>query len=305
MLSEIFRHWRYFVPRLLGYGTVIGTLFGALTYPILGALVGAPWGFGAGLLMGILMGIGVPIYNELYAPDDSAIYQTQLTFGAGMLTLIVMAIPMLFIYALPAGMVAAYLAHQYAENPPNQGEKRKHTIDAYQKREKTFTMSANFLMGKAHYVVALGVFLAMAGALILELANGFFPWFLLAMIAVGGTIYGYLIAGIIAVTVSLFVVMANRIFFDVDMPKSQYKPRIVASVAVLTLFLSMIVTAGIGAPFAAIAGAFGASKYADWYYELDDEEKAKRSADNLADDDSNNDAFFAEDDDSEKISRSS
>ncbi|MEO1646421.1 MAG: hypothetical protein AAFR67_14615, partial [Chloroflexota bacterium] len=32
------------------------------------------------------------------------------------------------------------------------------------------------------------------------------------------------------------------------------------------LFLSMIVTAGIGAPIAAIAGALGAGKYADWRY---------------------------------------
>jgi len=96
-----------------------------------------------------------------------------------------------------------------------------------------------------------------------------------------GTIYGFIVASMIAAVNALFVVMVNRLFFDPDMSKSQYKARIVPLVGILTLFLSMIVTAGIGAPFAAIAGAFGASKYVDWYYALDEEDKAKRGAENL------------------------
>ena len=31
MLNDIFKHWRYFIPRFLGYGTVLGGWFGGLT----------------------------------------------------------------------------------------------------------------------------------------------------------------------------------------------------------------------------------------------------------------------------------
>ncbi len=296
MLSEILRHWRYFIPKFVGYGGALGTLFGALTYPIFGAFIGAPWGLLAGLLLGILMGIGVPIYNERYAPDNNQQYQTQLTFGAGMLTILVMAIPLAFIYALPAGMVAAYVAHQYSDNPIAVHEKRKHSIDMAQKREKIFSQASNMFLSTGRYVIALGVLVAILGYSILSFLDPLTPfwWLAIPFITIGGVIYGFIVVALIAMANALFIVMANRLFFDVDMPKSQYKPRIIASVSVLTLFLSMIVTAGIGAPFAAIAGAFGAAKYADWYYEPDAEEKAKRSADRLTEDETVKDDFIVE-----------
>lgn len=296
MLSEILRHWRYFIPKFVGYGGALGTLFGALTYPIFGAFIGAPWGLLGGLVLGILMGIGVPIYNHYFAPEDSEQYQTQLTFGAGMLTMIVMAIPLLFIYALPAGMVAAYVAHQYADNPIAVHEKRKHNIDMSQKRERVFAVATNSLLSKGLHVIPLAIIVAILGYVGISILDPFttFDLFVTLIIGIGGAIYGFIVATLIAVVNALFIVMANRLFFDVDMPKSQYKPRIVASVSVLTLFLSMIVTAGIGAPFAAIAGAFGASKYADWYYEPDENEKAKRSTDRLTEDETVKDDFIVE-----------
>ena len=304
MLSEILRHWRYFIPKFVGYGGALGTLFGALTYPIFGAFIGAPWGLLAGLLLGILMGIGVPIYNERYAPDNSHQYQTQLTFGAGMLTILVMAIPLAFIYALPAGMVAAYMAHQYSDNPIAVHEKRKHNIDMSQKRERVFPVAITSLFSKGLYVIPLGIIMVLLGYAVLSNFEPFstFDWIAIPFISITGALYGFIIAAIIAITNALFIVMANRLFFDVDMPKSQYKPRIIASVSVLTLFLSMIVTAGIGAPFAAIAGALGAAKYADWYYEPDAEEKAKRSADRLTEDETVKDDFTLEEIERERAS---
>lgn len=291
MLNDIFRHLRYFLPKTLGYGTVIGALFGGLTYPILGTLIGLPWGFAAGLALGILMGIGIPIYNRFFAPEDDDIYRNHLTYGIGFLSLIVMALPLLFIYALPLSMVAAYLAHQYADNPQLTDEKRKHTVDAYQRRDKVFTYAANAFMSKARYVIGLAVGVALL-AYIAVTASGIeqFLWEQFFGLGIGGVIYGFTVAGFVAAVNGLFVVFANRLFFTPDTPKSVYKPRIVALVGMLTLFLSMIVTLGIGAPFAAIAGAWGAAKYADWYYDGAEDKKAKRGHSRLEDD------YTAEDD---------
>lgn len=293
MLGEMIRHWRYFIPKFLGYGTALGALFGGLTYPILGAFVGAPWGFVGGLFLGILMGIGVPIYNRFFASKDPETYQTQLAFGAGLVATVVMALPLLFIYSLVAGLVTAYVTHQYAEDPTMKGEKRKHSVDAAQKRDNVFSNAAKALMSKANYFIGLTVILAMLA----YTANAFyypfvtFRWVELIFLGLGGAIYGFIVASFVAAVNAIFIVMVNRLFFDPEMSKSQYKARIVPLVGVLTLFLSMVVTFGIGAPFAAIAGAFGASKYADWYYEMDAEEKAKRSIDNLLE------GAFADEDD--------
>lgn len=290
MLSDIFQHWRYFIPRFIGYGTILGGLFGGLTYPIIGILFGAPWGFFGGLLLGVLAGIGVPVYNRYFAPDDSEHYQSQLTFGAGLLATLVMALPLLFIYSLVAGLVTSYIMHQYAENPGQSGEKRKHSVDAYQKRDKVFTHVANAMMSKARYFILIATGLVAFG---LSANDIYFGTdisrlvFINIVVIVAGLLYGFLVAAMIAAVNGLFTVMVNRLFFDPDMSKSQYKARIVPLIGILTLFLSMIVTAGIGAPFAAIAGAFGASKYADWYYALDEEEKAKRSANNLQEKEAN------------------
>jgi hypothetical protein len=148
-------------------------------------------------------------------------------------------------------------------------------------------------MSKANYFIGLSVILAMLA----YTANAFFDpfvsfrWVELIFLGLGGAFYGFVVASFVAAVNAIFIVMVNRLFFDPEMSKSQYKARIVPLVGVLTLFLSMVVTLGIGAPFAAIAGAFGASKYADWYYEMDAEEKAKRSIDNLLE------GAFADDDD--------
>lgn len=303
MLGEIFRHWRYFIPRFLGYGTVLGALFGGLTYPVIGALFGAPWGFAGGLVLGILMGIAVPVYNRYFASDDADTYQTQLAFGAGLVATVLMALPLLFIYSLVAGLATAYISHRYAEDPTMKGEKRKHSIDAYQRRDKVFTGAANAMMDKAKYPIGLMT----VGAMVVNTLGSYFgiynpfEWITLILIGIAGLIYGFIVAGFIAAINALFIVMVNRLFFDPDMPKSQYKARIVPIVGVLTLFLSMIVTFGVGAPFAAIAGAFGASKYADWYYEQDEEEKAKRSIDKLLDEDIDEDENYLIGEDEDKM----
>lgn len=276
MLSDIFQHWRYFVPRFAGYGLVLGGLFGGLTYPILGAVFGAPYGLIGGLVLGLLMGVGVPIYNRYFAPEDAETYQTKLTFGAAAVVTALTALPLFFIYSLVAGLVTAYITHQYAENPQQLGEKRKHSIDAYQRRDRVFTNVTSAMMHYASYFIAIVVTVAVLGYAALAYFDPFttVDGFELLLVGVGGVIYGSIVATFIAAINGLFIVMVNRLFFDPEMSKSQYKARLIPLVSVLTLFLSMIVTLGIGAPFAAVVGGLGASKYADWYYEQD-EEKAK------------------------------
>ncbi|MEM9953539.1 MAG: hypothetical protein AAF846_18165 [Chloroflexota bacterium] len=277
MLSDIFRHWRYFVPRFAGYGGVLGGLFGGLTYPIFGLFIGAPYGLLGGIVIGLLMGIGVPIYNRYFAPEDANTYQYRLSFGTAAIVTAITALPLFFIYSLVAGMVTAYITHQYAENPDQLIEKPKHTVDAYQKRQHVFTEAAKSMMHYAKYFIGLAVPLGTIAYTAFVTIDQFtsFNWAEFLMIGVFGTIYGFIVASFVAAINGLFIVMVNRLFFDTNMPKSQYKTRIVPLIGVLTLFLSMIVTFGIGAPFAAIVGALGANKYADWYYEHD-EEKAKR-----------------------------
>ncbi|MEL7432432.1 MAG: hypothetical protein AAFN11_00635 [Chloroflexota bacterium] len=263
MLNEIFRHWRYFIPSFARYGVILGALFGALTYPILGLLVGAPWGLAAGLVLGILSGIGVPLYNRYAAPSDDDAYQTQLTYGMGFLTLITMALPMLFIYALPAGLVAAFLGHEYAENRHHINIKRKNDKHDYQH----FSRATTAMLSRGKYVVILGVAMGLLAFIGIGVSDPFINVSVGSILGVGivSTIYGTIVASVIAVVNAIFIVFANRLFFA-DMPKEQYKPRLMGVVGILTLFLSMIVTAGIGAPIAAIAGALGAGKYADWRY---------------------------------------
>jgi hypothetical protein len=299
MFSEFLRLLRYFAPRLLGFGLVLGTLFGALTYPILGGFVGAPWGFAGGLVVAILLSIFIPVYERRFAPEDEESKQSQMTIMAGLVTTIVMALPLLFVYAPVAGLTAAYLVKGYTESAEYTGEKRKSSsADPYQRRSGVFTKVASETMKQSRWVVGLGTVLAALLGLVilaspmLNLSSGL--GFSLFMV-VFGVIYGFINALTISTINGLFVNFMNRLYFKEDTPKELYKRRIVPMVALLTLFTSAIVTFGLGAPFASIAAGIAAAKYADWYYEDEGEEKAKRGS-RLEDNFEGEEADFEEED---------
>lgn len=288
--SDIFRHIWHFLPKLAGYGLILGGLFGALTYPVFGAIIGAPWGLAAGMLLAILMGIGIPVYNRYFADVESEDYQSRLTIGVGLMTTVIFALPLLFIYAPFAGITAAYLAHQYAETP-SFSEKRKH--DLYQRRPKAMTRLATEILHKAKWVAGLGI-LAVLALFSWEsppISDYFF-------IAILGVIYSAVTATSIAAINGVFVSFANRLYFSPDMPKSKYKIQVVTLVSVLTLFLSAIVTFGVGAPFAAAAAGWGAAKYADWYYDGEEEKKKRSDRDFAHLEDDLDDSDFSEEDES-------
>lgn len=306
MLFEIFRHLRYFLPRLLGFGLVLGGLFGMLTYPIFGGLVGAPWGLLGGLAASLLVSVFIPLYERRFSEENEAKHQTQMTLAAGAVTTIIMAIPLLFLFAPIAGLTVAYLVHGYTESPEYTGEKRKSdSQDPYQRRKGVLgkVMSETTSYGKwvvflAVTVSAIGFFVSMVLQFGL-ISGGDLIAAIISIILFGimGLIYGFVASMPIAAINGLFVNMLNRLYFK-DMPKEQYKPRIIAMMSLLTLWTSSVVTFGLGAPFAALAAGFAAAKYADWYFE-GEEEKPKRQA-RLEDGLDDEDEMLDEEDVSEK-----
>jgi hypothetical protein len=283
MLAEILRHLRYFTPRLLGFGLVLGTLFGALTYPILGGFVGAPWGLAGGLLLSLVLSIFIPVYERRTDFEDEASRQSQMTMAAGFVTTLVMALPLLILYAPIAGLTAAYLVHGYLESPDYKGEKRKSSVqDPYQRRRGVVGKVISEMMSQSKWVILLGTGLGMMALV----AYSFFDPFIsleatlfgAPFFGIVGLMYGFVNAIVIACVNALFVHFMNRLYFKEDTPRELYKARIVPMVGLLTLFTSAIVTFGLGAPFAAVAAGIAAGKYADWYYEDEGEEKAKRGS---------------------------
>jgi hypothetical protein len=281
MLSEIFRHLHYFLPRLLGFGLILGGFFGMLTYPIFGGLIGAPWGLVGGLLVSLLVSIFIPIYERRFPEEDEAKHQTQMSLAAGVVTTIIMAIPLLVLFAPIAGLTVAYLVRGYTDSQEYTGEKRKSdSQDPYQRRKGVFSKVASASLDKGKWVVLLGTI----ASTLITIFSGIWGTYLIRSVydvaamflfGIGALAYGITLSLPIVAINGLFVSMMNRLYFK-DMPKEQYKPRIIAMLSLLTLFTSAVVTFGIGAPFAAVAAGFAAAKYADWYFE--DEEKPKRQA---------------------------
>lgn len=285
MLFEILRHLRYFMPRLLGFGLVLGGLFGMLTYPIFGGLIGAPWGLVGGLLVSLLVSVFIPIYERRFPEADEAKHQTQMSLAAGAVTTIIMAIPLLILFAPIAGLTVAYLVHGYTESPEYTGEKRKSdSQDPYQRRKGVMGKMMSETTSYGKWVVILGTIVSAIGffvSMFLQfglISGGDWIAAFISIILFGimGLIYGFVASMPIAAINGLFANMLNRLYFK-DMPKEQYKPRIIAMISLLTLWTSSVVTFGIGAPFAAVAAGFAAAKYADWYFE-GEEEKPKRQA---------------------------
>jgi hypothetical protein len=305
-MNDFFRLLRYFAPRLIGFGLVLGALFGALTYPILGGFAGAPWGLGAGLLISIILSIFIPVYENRFAPDDEESKQSQMVVMGGLVTTIAMAIPLLILYAPIAGLTAAYLVKGYTDSAEYTGEKRKSTsLDPYQRRNGVFSKVTGEMMRQANWVIALGTVVGMGILALISFTDAVLTYELIAIPFFGvlGLAYGYLVALVVASVNGLFVNFMNRLYFSEDTPKELYKRRIVPMVALLTLFTSAIVTFGIGAPFASIAAGLAASKYADWYYEDEGEEKAKHGA-RLEEDFEAEDEDFEADEDAQELKRS-
>jgi hypothetical protein len=306
MLAEFFRLLRYFAPRLLGFGLVLGALFGALTYPILGGFVGAPWGIGAGLLVSIILSIFIPVYERRFAPEDEESKQSQMVLMGGLVTTIVTAIPLLILYAPIAGLTAAYLVKGYTDSAEYRGEKRKSSSsEPYQRRNGVFSKVTGEMLRQANWVIALGTLVGMGILALIAFADAPLLSELIAIPFFGvlGLAYGYLVALVVASVNGLFVNFMNRLYFNEDTPKELYKRRIVPMVALLSLFTSAIVSFGIGAPFASIAAGLAASKYADWYYEDEGEEKAKRGT-RLEEHFEDEDGDFEADEDAQELKHS-
>jgi hypothetical protein len=149
----------YFLWRGIVSGLLCGALFGTLVFPLGGLLVGAPVGAFAGGMIGLLLGIAIAIYNKINFNFDTSImqYRRSLTrdagIGASVLLFIGLASPFLFntnfqweswyrvretilwicVVALPsslmAGLAAAYVTHNYANQYARRMTKQKRDVE--------------------------------------------------------------------------------------------------------------------------------------------------------------------------------
>jgi hypothetical protein len=298
----------YFGTRLLGFGLLLGLIFGTLTIPFFsypffftGSLVGLGWGGIAGLVLGLGTGIGVSVYNRFFVkPEtDFETYQRDLSYGVGLVTLIVSAIPLLVVFAPVAALASAYVVHTYAEKQLPQEAKRKNE-DREVLREGVVAQMVKRTLSKAPIFVVLGAI----GAALLHAVNISSWGYLTAadiatrsvLMGIGSLIYGFILMAVVGLTNGMFVHFLNQLHFKPDMPKRDYKRQVVPLVTLLTLLMTIIAAGFFGAPLAAIAAGWGANAYVDWYYE--GQEKAKRDArypqNHLADEHENEEEIIRE-----------
>ncbi len=268
------RNLAYFVPRMGGYGFLAGALFGALIYPGFGAFIGAPLGLTAGILLGIIFGIGITFYNIAALQDAADVdeYASRLAMGTGLIATVLSALPLAFIFAPVAGFTTAYVANRYAYEASPLAQKRKNdhfgAEDRHRRSGVVRQLTREILM-KSVYVSGLAavIFFLLGAAQSIFVAMSFFIFSL---------IWGTAFAGIIGLVNGFFITFLNQLIFEPELSKEAYQRRVVAIVSVLTLFLSSIVTLGIGAPFAAFAAGAAARKYTDWYYDAPEKEKRQK-----------------------------
>ena len=283
MFTPLKNIW-YFGTRFLGYGLIFGFAFGSFTYPVAGTMVGTVWGSIAGLAMGLVTGIGVTIYDRFFVkPEtDFATYQRNLSYGVGMGTLVVMALPLLIVYAPIAALTAAFVAHTYARTYLPQEEKRKNE-DRQTLRTGVVARVIKNTVSKSPIFVGL----AAVGVAFLRWWDMTYNWWynvptatevwtqtLIAGLVV--IVYGFVLAAVIGLVNGLFIHFMNHLHFTPNTSKDTYKRQLVPMVTLLTLIMTIVAAGFVGAPLAAIAAGWGASKYVDWYY--DGQEKPKRAA---------------------------
>ncbi|MDQ7024950.1 MAG: hypothetical protein Q9P01_10440 [Anaerolineae bacterium] len=99
-------------------------------------------------------------------------------------------------------------------------------------------------------------------------------WLQTIGVGIAVVIYGFILAAVIGLVNGLFMHFMNHLHFSPDTPKDQYKRLVVPMVTLLTLLMTIVAASFVGAPLAAIAAGWGASKTVDWYY--DGQEKPKR-----------------------------
>jgi hypothetical protein len=234
--------------------------------------------------MGLVTGIGVTIYNRFFVKSDTDFrtYQKNLSYGIGLTSLVVMAIPLFNVFAPIAALTNAFVAYTYARTQRSSEEKFKN-----EERETLRTGVIPQMIKRTLAKAPIFVGLAAIGAALLrwwDLSNN---WWNLPptstelvmqslMMGLGVIVYGFILAAVIGLVNGIFVHFMNHLHFTPDMPKEAYKRQIVPMVMVLTLVMTMSAAGFFGAPLAAIVAGWGAAKYADWYY--DGQEKPKRDA---------------------------
>lgn len=281
-MRNIFSNLWYFGSRLFGYGLLFGLIFGSFVYPLIGSMIGIAWGGVAGLGLGLLTGIGVTIYNRFFVKPETDIYayQRNLTYGVGMATLIITALPLLIVFAPVAALTAAFVAHSYVRRQLPRDEKLK---NEYRQTLRTGVVAQMIRRTVSKAPIFVG--LVAIGGMFLRWWDMTHSWWnpstleiWMQTIAVGAgvVIYGFVLAAVIGLVNGLFVHFLHHLHFSPDTPKDQYKRQVVPMVTVLTLLMTIVAAGFVGAPLAAIAAGWGASKYVDWYY--DGQEKPKRDA---------------------------
>jgi hypothetical protein len=292
--------WRtiwYFLWRGGAYGAVFGAIAGTFIIPIYLSMIGLAWGAIIGLVMGTPLGIGIHFYNRrAYSQQmDFDEYQSNLVTGAGIATTLITALPLAVLLAPMAGLAAAYITHRYAEDHAHHIIKRKNEgllpdTQSHMEKKGTVSKFSDYFLAKSKCIYYAGlVIVTLAGlfapaiTMNIDLGRitlGNIAW-LIALI-VGWSIYFQALVMLVGGSVGVFIQILNRVVFSPEWTPEQYKRWVMVSAGLFTLVITPIVGLIVGAPILAIIAMLAARDYADWYFEGEEIDKAKRDASRLA-----------------------
>jgi hypothetical protein len=221
-------------------------------------------------------------------------YQKNLVTGAGVATALITALPLAILLAPVAGLAAAYITHRYAEDHAQHIIKRKNegllpNAQSHMEKQGTVDKFYDFFAAKSKKVYLLGMVLAGIAGLLYPLLNtggatiittSELIWWLIAAI-VAWNIYYMLITVFLSLTVGLFIQMLNRVVFSPEWTQEQYKRWVMVSSGLFTLVITPVAGLFFGAPILAIIAMLAARDYADWHFEGELIDKAKRDASRL------------------------
>ena len=285
--------WRtiwYFLWRGGAYGAVFGAIAGTFIIPFYLSMIGMAWGAVVGLVMGTLLGIGVHFYNRRAYRQQMEFeeYQTNLVTGAELATVIITALPLAVLLAPMAGLAAAYVTHRYTEDHAHHIIKRKNEgllpdTQSHMEKKGTVDKFFTFFSPRTKWVYLVGVGVILLGGIIVEIAapnNSSLG--LIFSFTVGWSFYVALVNLFVGFTNGIFIQMLNRVVFSPEWTPEQYKRWVMVSAGLFTLVITPVVGLFIGAPILAVLAMLAARDYADWYFEGETIDKAKRDASRLA-----------------------
>ena len=304
---------QYFIWRGIGYGLAFAALLGVTLYPLSDIPSFLQRGGIVGLIVGILLALGVYRYNIYAANKELAFedYQATLTRGAGLLITIITAIPLYFLFAPLAGIVAAYLANDYTENHAPTAIKRKQNtehLQQYNRKQAVMRVYFDKFYKRAKPLVKITLFglsaLSVGIALnnILRSAEVDFVRYL-ALVSGAVATFAMVWLGVVFLLVPNFLLIAfliqmlNQSVFSPTLSLSAYRKRLMVVSAILPL-LSLPLVSQFVHPFMAViilivvgrVAALTARDYTDWYFEGDAIDKAKPDASRLAEMDTDDEA---------------